>query len=199
MSCKSCCSLRLYGYDLVGDLSGGHESESRRIASVFDSTAAKCTTKGACSDPTSNFEPSLHHVEHSRDNQVIYRSLRRVRGRQSPAWVDLTTRRITDPYGSKPTRRAALPVIRTLLHQVRVEGTCYQGCYSCLRTRMRRGLDARKNSAAVDLLLCCFEHSFLVFPLFLREIDKLEVTSERPRLQMSLVLMRALESSPLKA
>ena len=51
----------------------------------------------------------------------------------------------------------------------------------------------------IDLLLCFFEHSFLVFPLFLREIDKLEVTSERPRPQMSLVLMMFLESSPLTA
>ena len=74
-----------------------------------------------------------------------------------------------------------------------------KGCYSSLRTQMRRGLDARRNSAAIDLLLCCFEHSFLAFPLFLREIDKLEVTSERPRPQMFLVLMRSLESSPLTA
>ena len=64
---------------------------------------------------------------------------------------------------------------------------------------MRRGLDARRNNAATDLLLCCFENSFLVFSLFLREIDKLEVTSERPRPQMSPVLMRSLESSPLTA
>ena len=64
---------------------------------------------------------------------------------------------------------------------------------------MRHKLDARRNRAAIDLLVCCFEHYFLVVPLFLREIDKLEVTSERPRPQMSLVLMRSLESSPLTA
>ena len=59
--------------------------------------------------------------------------------------------------------------------------------------------EERRNSAVIDLLLCCFEHSFLVFSLFLREIDKMEVTSERPRPQMSLVLMRSLESGPLTA
>ena len=52
-----------------------------------------------------------------------------------------------------------------------------------------------RNSAATNSLFCCFEHSFLAFPLFLREIDELEVTSERPRPQMSLVLMTAVGPS----